>query len=143
MNLPYQPVLETEPKKEDLDLLKRGIDEYNVFITGESTGNRDITFFIRNAENDIIGGVRGTYNTSGWLYIIGIWVAKEYRSRGYGTLLIKSIETEARKNGCTNSYLNTISFQAPEFYKKLGYTIFGELEKFHQNYSRYFFRKEI
>ena len=68
---------------------------------------------------------------------------KDTRNQGYATLLMQSIENEAKEKGCKNSYLNTISFQAPEFYKKLGYKKFAELENFHQEYNKLFFRKKI
>jgi ribosomal protein S18 acetylase RimI-like enzyme len=143
MSLTYQPKLEVDPKKEDLDLFYKNIDEFNISRTGESTGNQDIVFFIRNSRNQIFGGIRGSLNISGWLYIIAIWIDKENRNKGYGTMLMQSIEEEAKANGGTNSYLNTISFQAPEFYKKLGYKVFAELEKFHRDYSKIFLRKEL
>jgi len=37
-------------------------------------------------------------------------------------------EAEARKRGCSNATLNTFSFQAPEFYRKLGYRIVATIE---------------
>ncbi len=55
-----QPELEIEPKKEDLDLIGQGIDEYNVLVTGHSTGNKELVLFIRDSKNEIIGGVRGS-----------------------------------------------------------------------------------
>jgi GNAT superfamily N-acetyltransferase len=139
----YQPKLETKPKKEDLDLIGQGIEENNVLVTGQSTGNKEIALFVRDPEHKIIGGVRGFYNSSGWLYVNGLWVAKEYRSKGYGTLLMQSIEAEARTNGCTKSHLYTMEHQAPEFYKKLGYVIFARLERFHQDYDKCFFKKDL
>ena len=44
--------------------------------------------------------------------------------------LMAKIEEEAKKNGCTNAYLNSFSFHAVEFYKKIGYRVFGELKDF-------------
>ena len=143
MSVTFQPKREVNPKKEDLDLFYLKIDEFNISATGESTGNRDIVFFIRDAENRIIGGIRGSINNSGWLYINAIWVDEGHRNNGYGTLLMQSIEQEAKANGGTNSYLHTISFQAPEFYKKLGYKVFAELESFHLKYSKFFLRKKL
>jgi len=143
MRILFQPKIEVNPKKEDLELLGLGIDENNILATGQSTSNKDITFFIRNSNNKILAGIKGTYNVSGWLYINALWVGKDYRKQGYGTLLMQSIENEAKENGCINCYLNTISFQAPEFYIKLGYEKFAELENFHQEYSKVFFKKKI
>ena len=139
----FQPKLEISPKKEEIDLIGRGIDGNNIATTGTSTDDKHITFFIRDEDERILGGVRGTYNRSGWLYINGIWVANEYRSNGYGTRLMKDIETEAKRKGCTQCYLTTLSFQAPEFYQKLGYEVFATLENFHQHYNKYFLRKKI
>ncbi|MBC2734270.1 MAG: GNAT family N-acetyltransferase [Desulfobacteraceae bacterium] len=143
MKTVFQPKIEINPRKEDLELLRLGIDENNILITGESTGNQDITFFVRNADNEIIGGIRGTYNISGWLYINALWVDKNYRNQGYATLLMQCMENEAKRNGCKNSFLNTIAFQAPEFYVKLGYKKFAELENFHHEYNRIFLRKKL
>ena len=143
MRTVFQPKIEIDPKKEDIELLRLGIDENNILVTGESTGNQDITFFIRNSDNEMIGGIRGTYNISGWLYINALWVDKNYRNQGYATLLMQRIENKAKEKGCKNSYLNTIAFQAPEFYMKLGYEKFAELENFHHEYSKIFLKKKL
>jgi GNAT superfamily N-acetyltransferase len=135
--------LASEPKKEDLDLIDQGMDEENVLVTGQGTGNKEIVLFIRDSKHEIIGGVRGLYNASGWLWVSGLWVAKEHRSRGYGTMLMQGIEAEAKRNGCSKSHLCTLEHLAPEFYKKLGYVVFATLERFHQNYCKYFFRKDL
>ena len=36
-------------------------------------------------------------------------------------------EAEALRRGCRAGVLYTISFQAPEFYERLGWRIFGEI----------------
>ena len=40
---------------------------------------------------------------------------------GIGARLLKSAETEAKKRRCKYVFLDTFSFQAPDFYKKYGY----------------------
>ena len=67
MKTVFQPKIEIDPKKKDIELLKLGIDENNILVTGESTGDQDVTFFIRNSDNEIVGGIRGAYNITGWL----------------------------------------------------------------------------
>ena len=52
-------------------------------------------------------------------------------------------EAEARQRGAQNAYLDTFSFQAPDFYKKLGYQVFGELPDFPTGHQRYFLKKEL
>lgn len=48
-----------------------------------------------------------------------------------------------RVNGCCNAYIFTYSFQSPEFYKHLGYEVFGELEDFPLGHCRYFLKKRL
>lgn len=50
-----------------------------------------------------------------------LWVASEWRGRSEGTLLMNAFEGEATQRGCELVYLDTFSFQAPEFYVKRGY----------------------
>ncbi len=125
-----------------IDFLGKGIDEFNILKTGMS-GNQFLTFFVRDEQENIVGGVHGNFNQSGWLYISAIWVAENHRSKGIGLTLMKCIEREAIKNGCAHSRLNTIEFQAPEFYEKIGYEIFATLDNFHQGFNKYFLKKEL
>jgi hypothetical protein len=50
------------------------------------------------------------------------------RGRGFGKELRKRAETYAVERGCTDAFLDTFSFQARPFYKKLAYRVFGTLE---------------
>lgn len=43
------------------------------------------------------------------------------RKQGYGTKLLDAAESEAIKNGCIFSLLDTWDFQAEDFYLKNGY----------------------
>jgi hypothetical protein len=52
-------------------------------------------------------------------------------------------EAEARQRGAQHAYLDTFSFQAPGFYKKHGYQVFGELQDFPPGHQRYFLTKQL
>ncbi|MFI5011480.1 MAG: GNAT family N-acetyltransferase [Hyphomicrobiales bacterium] len=78
-----------------------------------------------------------------WLYVDMLWIAEGFRDRGYGKTLLSSAEEEARGRGCRNVYLDTFSFQAPEFYRKLGYEEFGRLPDFPDGHARFFLTKEL
>ncbi|WP_272899885.1 GNAT family N-acetyltransferase [Tolypothrix bouteillei] len=45
---------------------------------------------------------------------------ESFRGEGYGDALLATAEQEAVKRGCQYVYLDTFSFQAPEFYRKQG-----------------------
>jgi GNAT superfamily N-acetyltransferase len=68
-------------------------------------------------------------------------VAEDLRGQDYGTKLMEAAELEARSRGCHAAYVDTFSFLALDFYRKVGYTIFGELEDFPKGHTRYFLRK--
>jgi len=79
----------------------------------------------------------------GWLYVDLLWIEEELRGRGYGHRLLTRVEDEARKFGAKHAYLDTFSFQVPDFYKQHGYQVFGELQDFPPGHQRYFMKKEL
>ena len=138
----YEITMEEKPSAEELDVLRNGLGEYGRAIVGQ-TSFTNVTFLLRDGEGVIVGGVHGNYGSFGWMYVDTLWVSERLRGNDYGTRLMDLIEDAAIRNGCTQSYLNTFSFQAPEFYKKLGYTVFAELEDFPVGHSRVFLRKRL
>ena len=139
----YEISLEENASDEEIQVLSEGIMEYNRSQVG-GRQKEPLTFFLRDGEGRIVGGVHGNYSsTSGWLYVSVLWVSEGARGGGHGSRLLQSIEGEALARGCANAYLDTFSFQAPGFYKKLGYVVFGELEDFPEGHSRIFLRKRL
>ena len=62
----------------------------------------------------------------GKLHISLLWVHPDYRSKGLGRRLMGWAEERGRELGCVSAMVNTMSFQAPDFYAKLGYRCFGQ-----------------
>src|SRR6266853_5702419 len=77
--------------------------------------------------NKIVGGVVGEVWTT-VLFIQLFWMEQKFRGKDLGTKLIRAIEDEARRFGATRSFLDTMSFQAPGFYRTSGYEEFGSIE---------------
>lgn len=90
----------------------------------------------------IIGGVEG-YTAWSWLHIEKIAIEKKYRGGGYGQKLLELAEKEAVKKGCVGIYLSTMSFQAPDFYKKAGFEEYGCIGNNPVGHKRLFFKKEL
>jgi len=79
----------------------------------------------------------------GWLYINLLFIREELRGQGYGHRLLTLAEEEALKRGAGNAYLDTFSFQAPDFYQQHGYQVFGTLQDFPPGCQRYFLQKKL
>jgi GNAT superfamily N-acetyltransferase len=90
--------------------------------------------------NAIVGGIVGEIWTA-VLFIQYFWLEQRLRGRGFGTKLIGAMEDEARKFGATRSYVDTMSFQAPGFYRACGYREFGSIEGYPGGVTRHWFTK--
>ena len=96
---------------------------------------------LRAGRGDILAGVAGeTY--SGWLFIRYLWVSDGLRRNGVGRELMAGAESRAFERGCHSAWVDTFSFQAPGFYRKLGYRVFGELD-YPPGHTRIFLQKQL
>ncbi len=50
-------------------------------------------------------------------------------------------ETLAREKNCVGIWLDTFDFQAPEFYRQLGFSEFGQVNDYPPGHRRFFFQK--
>jgi GNAT superfamily N-acetyltransferase len=133
--------IEENPAAADLDVIERALVEHNE-AKSEPRNHTPLTLFLRSAEGQIVGGLRG-HTVWGWLFVSQLWVAKDVRDQDYGTKLIEAAECEAKARGCHAAYVDTFSFLALDFYRKCGYAVFGALEDFPKGHTRYFLKKEF
>ncbi|MBC7281234.1 GNAT family N-acetyltransferase [Hoeflea sp.] len=79
-----------------------------------------------SADHELAGGLVA-YSVQGWLFIKLLGVAETERGNGIGRALLAKAEEYARETGLVGVYLDTFEFQAPRFYRELGYTECGRL----------------
>ncbi|WP_404450975.1 GNAT family N-acetyltransferase [Virgibacillus necropolis] len=129
---------------DDVNYIKRKVIEYNMEELPDhiKTSDEDISFILRDDFGDIVGGI--TANMF-WhhIHIDFLWVDKRFRKEGYGSLLLKKLEDFAKENACRLIYLDSFSFQAPGFYQKNGYKIFGKIDDHPKGYDLYFLQKRL
>src|SRR5579885_1336884 len=111
---------------QDYTFLEEQLVAYNMAATG-CTDGRDIALILRDEQGAIIAGLSG-WTWGGMMKIQYLWVREDYRGKNYGTRMLQAAEAEGRARGCRWVALDTHSFQAPLFYQKLGYEVFGVLE---------------
>ena len=71
-----------------------------------------------------------------------LWVHSELRRNGVGCRLMAEAERQAHVLGCHSAWVDTFTFQAPEFYAKLGYREFGRLD-YPPAHQRIFLQKRL
>ncbi|MEK6423964.1 MAG: GNAT family N-acetyltransferase [Burkholderia gladioli] len=94
------------------------------------------------ASGAVLGGLTGR-TSLGVLFIDMFYLSEPLRRGGLGSELLRQAQAEARRRGCEHAVLYTISFQAPRFYEKHGFTVFGEIPCQPAGVSRYFMRKAL
>jgi ribosomal protein S18 acetylase RimI-like enzyme len=95
------------------------IYEFNADATGYFDGE-EFAATVRDASGCIIAGVSG--HTWGHCCTISqLWVHESARNQGVGKCLLRAAETHAQSNNCIKIVLSSHSFQAPDFYDRLGY----------------------
>ena len=97
---------------------------------------------ILTIDQAIKGGLLGILSGH-CLYVKLLWVDSALRGRSYGQALLQKAEDEARQRGATISFVDTASYQAPEFYKKCGYTELTIIKGYYSGHDRIFLRKEL
>ncbi|MEQ9309471.1 MAG: GNAT family N-acetyltransferase [Balneolaceae bacterium] len=127
------------PIADDIMELRLKLRSYNNQFT-KPFERTSIMIQIRDEDGELLGGVYGTISWE-WLHIDLLWVDERLRESGSGTKLIKQIEEQAREKGVHRFRLSTTSFQALDFYKKMGYKICGEIEDLPPGYTNYFLIK--
>lgn len=78
-----------------------------------------------------------------WVFVELLAVAEAGRGKGIGTKLMARMEADARLRGMHGIWLDTYSFQVPEFYKRLGFSEFGRIDGYPENGCRHFFMKRL
>jgi GNAT superfamily N-acetyltransferase len=133
--------VETEPAPGDVQFLDDQINAFNVEQTGIEDGKL-LAIFVRNEARKIKAGIYG-WTWGGCCEIRYLWVERELRGQGYGRRLLLAAEKEARSRGCTLIVLDTHSFQAPGFYQKFGYTVYGHVDDYPRREQKLYLMKRL
>jgi GNAT superfamily N-acetyltransferase len=108
-------------------VIEDGLARYNKEKAG-LVDARPLAVLVRDAEADeVVGGLIGR-TTLGLFFVDLIFLPPTARGQGLGAQVMAMAEREASRRGCTAAVLFTITFQAPDFYARLGYVELGRVE---------------
>jgi GNAT superfamily N-acetyltransferase len=130
-----------EPSSADIEYLEDRLYDFNVDATGID-GGQTLGIFLRDESATMVAGAAG-HTWGGTCELRQVWVAAPLRGRGLGRRLMAEVEAEALRRGCGQLVLATFSFQAPEFYRKLGFRVVLELPDYPSGHSHLVLRKLI
>ncbi|WGS54117.1 GNAT family N-acetyltransferase [Paraburkholderia sp. D15] len=134
--------LTDSPQLADIETISHSLNAFNIEKTGVDDV-RPLAVLIRNAGTDkVVGGLTGR-TSLGLLFIDLFFIPPELRGDGLGSRILAEAEAEAIKRGCRGAVLYTINFQAPEFYARHGWQVFGEVPCDPPGSSRVFMRKDL
>lgn len=124
--------------EEDTEFIHSRLREYNRKYMSDFD---DYNFHIEK-DGKIIAGIvaASIFDT---LEVEFLFVDENHRGKNLGTELLQYAENTARINGLKRILLNTYSFQAPEFYKKLGYSELFKIDPCFGEFSQSYFIKNL
>ena len=67
----------------------------------------------------------------------------QLRRLGHGSKLMAAVETEARARGCARIILETYDYQAPAFYRRLGFVAVATIEEYVQGHRLFVLVKRL
>ena len=113
----------------DQDLSARLAQEliaFNVRATGAGD-QQGLSVRVTGAGGELIAGL------AGWTWgdcsgIASLWVHEQHRREGWGSRLVQAAQDEARRRGCTQMNVSSLTFQAPDFYRRHGFIETGRTQ---------------
>ncbi|WP_308406624.1 GNAT family N-acetyltransferase [Streptomyces sp. AC555_RSS877] len=99
---------------------------FNAAATGAGTP-QPLTVRLDDTGGELAGGL------TAWIWgsccaVDMLWVRADQRHAGRGSRLMRAAEEEAVRRGCTEMIVSSFTFQAPDFYRRLGFRETGRSE---------------
>lgn len=129
-----------DPTEQQAAAIERGLDEYNAGVASARSSTPVRAAFLNSGQ--VMAGIIGAAYW-GKLHIRILWVHPDHQSKGLGSRLMDWAEGRAKELDCASVVVDTMSFQAADFYAKLGYRQFGLSEGYEGGASRHYFEKEL
>jgi GNAT superfamily N-acetyltransferase len=127
---------------EEREAILKPLRAYNLSHTGDMAFETVGILLRVPVTLEVVGGLYGKISY-GWMFIELLSIPDEMRTQGAGTRLMNAAEDLARQRGCGGIWLDTFSFQAPGFYRKLGFSEFGHIADYPAGHQRHFFQKRL
>lgn len=137
----YQIIVEENSNPLVNDAIVHGLQKFNLPFFDQKNC-QFFSIYAVDKNSRIIGGLCGDIlgRSAGVDYV---WVDEEKSRQGIGTQLFSQLETFAKSKNCDCIQVFTYKFQAPEFYKKLGFKCVGIISNWIEGHDVMFFKKYL
>ena len=125
MHIDLTETIEPADRQAVLDV----IDAYNDAATGRPEPPRPLAVLLRDGVGTVQGGA-WAISLYDWLFVDMLYLAETHRGQGWGSRVMRAVEREAVRRGCVGIWLDTMTFQAPAFYPRFGFTEFAAIEEY-------------
>ena len=133
--------MKTTPNEHEIRYIRESLNRFNRDTVGDD-GHTPLHIVEYDDSGNVIAGLLGgTY--WGWMYVDILWVHENHRKKGLGSRLLRSAEEEAIRRRCHHVHLDTMSWQAPDFYQKHGYSVIGILPDFPAGNQKFLLMKKL
>lgn len=116
------------PPKNIKDVIYNGLKAFNMSHFPDEE-IQTLACYVEDDSGNFAGGLTAEIYTN-TLFVEFLWIDDQHRCSGIGSMLMDRVEQEAKAFGVTDIYLDTYSFQAPDFYAKLGFKEMGRFTGF-------------
>jgi len=128
------------PPEASLAAVDAGLDEHN-YAVAPLTDVKPLASFAQDPSGRLVGGAVGrTWGRC--CELLQLWVTPEHRAAGVGSRLLVAFEARARTRGCDIFYLTTLSFQAPEFYRRHRYDVLARIDGYPDGIVKFLMHKK-
>jgi len=137
-------IIRNEMNEKEKEYISERLMEYNLRIAPPNQDyiSKNVNLALKGENSKLFGGLIGKIYRE-CLFIDILWVDENKRGLGYGKKLLIEAEKNAKEDLCIFVHLDTFNFQAPDFYIKNGYEIYGVLDLYSNDIKRFYLKKEL
>ena len=130
------------PTPSEVAQISDDLDQFNIDVT-DIEDRRPLAVLVKDPDTGkLLGGMTGR-TSLGLMFVDVFHLPKSLRGSGLGSRILRMAEEEGKRRGCKAAVLYTINFQAPGFYERHGWEVFGEVPCDPPGTSRIFMTKQL
>ena len=133
-------VEQVDLKDPRISKISDGLDAHGEKHGVPAFDQQQFSFIASDDSHDFLGGAKGKV-FAGWCQLS--WLYSTQDIKGVGSQLMRSVEAFAKQHKCQGILVDTLEYQAPDFYTKHGFETFGEIPNFIESQKRLYFIKRF